>query len=146
MYEFEAGGSKISLDCDGFGFDDLTVVENSPLEDIRYTYYQGYTDDEGEWGFIAFQNGDTVYLIKVDLRGEGATELLPNENALILTMEDMNNRIAGYEEILQLFPDGKAIVHVFVDGKYVEVEGRYAAVPDMENFFDFTAEKYPANG
>lgn len=31
-------------------------------------------------------------------------------------MEDMNNRIAGYEEILQLFPDGKAIVHVFVDG------------------------------
>ncbi len=143
VYEFEAGGSKISLDCDGFGFADLTVDENSPLEDIRYTYYQGYTDDEGEWGFIAFQNGDTVYLIKVDLRGEGATELLPNENALILTMEDMNNRIAGYEEILQLFPDGKAIVHVFVDGKYVEVEGRYAAVPDMENFFDFTAEKYP---
>lgn len=142
VYEFEAGGSKITLDCSGFGFADLTVDENSPQE-VSYTYYEGYTDDAGEWGFIVFQNGEVIYLLKIDFSGNTAPALISSENALVGSMTDLNNRIAGYEEILQFFPDGKAIVHVFVDGKYIEVEGRYAAAPDMENFFDFTAEKYP---
>lgn len=145
IYEFTVNGTPVKLDCSGFGFAELTVNESS--QQVNYTYYEGYADEDGVWGFVAFANGDVVYLIKIAVNGDpdipSSAVLLETEGALIGNMADLNDRIAGYEEFLQFFPDGKAIVHVKVDGDYILIEGHYLAVEGMDGFYDFTAEKYP---
>jgi len=142
-YTFTNGGSKVSLTCKGYGVADLVVDANEAVQ-VKYAVLEGYADENGDWVFITFVNGETTYVIKVDKNGKGATTLIDTANAMNRTFTDLNNRFAEYTETLRMYPDGMAVISVQIDGQYVPVvTGKYVPHADMEGFYVFTVNGTP---
>lgn len=143
-YTFTVGGSNVTLEVSGYGFADLIVDENEAVS-VSYSVATGYADENGNWAFLSFVNGQNTYVIRFDLNGKAATTVVDIDYAINQVFADLNNRIKDYTESLRLYPDGTAIISVVEDGEVVAtVKGKYAPDAELDGFFTFTADVAPA--
>lgn len=139
-YTFSDGDSDWTIVCNGFGYATLTQVGTTTSSQVPYVLQEGY----GNYRFLQFSLssifGTFQYYVRLT---EGATSGELYTSGFMGVYSDLGNRISGYTEQMQLFPDGHAIISVLSGEEYVPVvEGSYAQ-GEISGLYTFTASAAP---
>lgn len=139
-YTFSDGDSEWTIVCNGFGYATLTQAGSATGSQVPYELHEGY----GNYRFLQFSLSSVFGTYQYYIRlAEGASSGELYTSGFLGVYSDLGNRISGYTEQMQLYPDGHAVISVLSGEEYIPVaEGSYVQ-GETGGLYTFTASAAP---